>query len=115
MSLTSLMQKTADVQRALPAVKTFSTGGAKNWVTIYADVRCEIQPRSGDTEVAIGAETAFATHRMYCLPSDVEGVREGDRILHESDYYGIVGVRDIDEWHRLATFDLMQVKGRVID
>lgn len=115
MSLMSLMKKTVHVQRALPEALTFSSGGTKHWVTIHADVKCEIQPRSGDVDATIGTQQALMTHRMYAIPKDVAGIREGDRIVEGTDYYAVIGVRDIDEWKRLATIDLAEVVGRTID
>lgn len=115
MSLSSLLILTADIERALPSPRTYSTGGTKTWVTIYPDVRCDIQPRNTTDAYALGTEQAFATHRMFCEPADVPGVHEQDRVIYDSRYFEVIGVRDVDELGRLMVLDLLEIKGRIVD
>ena len=97
MSISSLCDKTALVQRAVEVRDSIGTY-TESWSTHIESLKCRIQPVSGSQGFVRGKENANITVVFYCIPADIT---ESDRILYDSRAFRVQAVRDTDEQGRL--------------
>jgi len=81
--------QTVDVQRL-----TTVSGNKKDYQDNLTNVACHIQPL--DPSITQDIEGGFGKDKlMFC---DVQDIEEGDRVIHGSDTYRVVGVEKYDNF-----------------
>lgn len=86
----NLYNQTVDVER-LTLVGESTT--KKDYQAHLSDIACHIQPL--DPKITQDIEGGFGKDKLlFCQVADI---REGDRIIHGSDTYRIVGIEKYDD------------------
>jgi hypothetical protein len=81
--------QTVNVQRL-----TKTTGNKKTYSSYLTGISCHMQPM--DSNITQDIEGGFGKDKlMFCAIADI---REGDRIIHGSDVYRIVGLEKFDDF-----------------
>lgn len=83
--------QTIDVQRLATV-----SGNKKAYSAHLSDVDCHIQPL--DPSISQDIEGGFGKDKlMFCAVADIQ---EGDRVIHGSDTYKVVGIEKFDQFKK---------------
>lgn len=103
MTVESLCIHTVTIQQNV-AVPDGRGGAPDSWTDLYTDVRCRIQPLSGDERTQWGGTPALITHRIYFHDTSL-AITNAMQIVYGTRRFDVEVVRDIDEWGRFLTID----------
>ncbi len=91
--------------------RTGSGSSVSSYATLYENVACKIRPVSNQGRGAGSFEQIKnITHRLYCLPSDVElADNEIYRVEWNLQIFRVVNFQDVNNLGRFLQVDLQQV------
>jgi len=78
-------------------------GGTTETWTIQETIAGRMRPLSGEKKLAADKNTAFGTHRFYCIPTDI---KPGDEIRKDNVNYRVKHPADMMTFGRLMQVDL---------
>lgn len=92
MSLLSLCNSTADIERATTTVTTIG-GKSQSFSVQYNDIPVSIQPANGRVVEDYAKRSMQITHTIY-TPTTI-ALKQGDRVVSGGVYYIVQGWRDM--------------------
>ena len=102
--ISGMLRSLCTIQRRTDVDDNYMTR-ATTWADVFVNVKCDIQPRSGDELAQYGRVMVDVTHVMYSEPIEL---REKDRVVSGGTTFEVVVVRDIARRGRLYTTGLRE-------